>query len=121
MNGEYVWFKNGADVNDRKYSDEIKNGKPNVQGTITYFYGFEYHGNYIDEKIKNRWKTFKFPDGRIFAGEFNDGKRNGQGIITMTDGGKFLGKWKEDNPWNLTQQNNNGNILRKIVNGMTLD
>ena len=52
MNGEYVWFKNGADENDRKYSDEIKNGKPNGQGTITYPYGFEYYGNYIDGKIK---------------------------------------------------------------------
>ena len=52
MNGEYVWFKNGADGNDRKYSDEIKNGKPNGQGTITYPYGFEYYGNYIDGKIK---------------------------------------------------------------------
>ena len=58
--------------------------------------------------MKNRWKTFKFTNGRIYAGKFNDGKINGEGTITMTDGGKFLAEWKEDNPWNVTQQKKMG-------------
>ena len=74
MNGEYVWFKNGADGNDRKYSDEIKNGKPNGQVTITYHYAFEYLGNYIDRKIKIRWKTFKFPMGEFMQGNLMTGR-----------------------------------------------
>tara|TARA_B100001750_G_scaffold194662_1_gene166122 strand:- start:458 stop:604 length:147 start_codon:yes stop_codon:yes gene_type:complete len=47
--------------------------------------------------------------------------RNCQRTIIMTDGGKFLGEWKEDNPWNVTQQYKNGNILIKIMYGVTLD
>ena len=38
-----------------KYEGEIKNGKPNGQGTITY------------------------PDGGKYVGELKDGKNNGQG------------------------------------------
>ena len=91
------------------------------QGAITYPHGFEYLGNNIDGKIKNRWKTIKFSNGRIYAGEFNEGMRNCQRTIIMTDGGKFLVEWKEDNPWNVTQQYKNGNILIKFMYGVTLD
>jgi hypothetical protein len=32
-NGELNWFENGDENNDGKYIGEIKNGKPNGQGT----------------------------------------------------------------------------------------
>ena len=90
-------------------------------GTITYPDGFKYLGKYNDGKLKNVWKIFTFPNGRKYVGEWKDGKRNGQGTITTTDGGKFVGEWRGGLPWNITQYDKNGNILRKIVNGVTLD
>ena len=99
----------------------MQNGKPNGQGKITYPDGIKYLGKYNDGKLKNVWKIFTFPDGRKYVGEWKDGKRNGQGTITTTDGGKFVGEWRGGLPWNITQYDKNGHILRKIVNGVTLD
>ena len=48
--GESEWFEDGDEKNDGKYTGEIKNGKPNGTGSIT------------------------FPDGREYLGEFKDGK-----------------------------------------------
>ena len=52
------------------------------------------------------------------VGEWKEGQRNGHGTITTTDGGKFVGEWRENDPWNIIQYDKNGNILRKIVNGV---
>ena len=94
VNGKFKWFENGDEDKDRKYVGEIKNGKPNGLGTITYPDGFKYLGKYNDGKLKNVWKIFTFPNGRKYVGEWKDGKRNGQGTITTTDRGKFVGEWR---------------------------
>ena len=66
-NGEQKWFENGNEESDGKYIGEIKNGKPNGQGTYT------------------------FPDGKKYEGEWKDGKTwNG---TDYDKGGKILGKW----------------------------
>ena len=98
VNGKFEWFENGDEDKDRKYLGEIKNGKPNGQGTITYPDGFKYLGKYNDGKLKNVWMIFTYPNGRKYVGEWKDGKRNGHGTITTTDGGKFVGEWRENNP-----------------------
>ena len=55
VNEEPKWFEDGDEDNDGKYIGEIKNGKPNGTGSIT------------------------FSDGRKYEGEFKDGKKDGQG------------------------------------------
>ena len=41
-NGEQKWFENGNEDSDGKYIGEIKNGKPNGQGTYTFPDGKKY-------------------------------------------------------------------------------
>ena len=53
------------------YKGDVKNGKPNGLGVIT------------------------FPDGSKFVGEHKDGGKNGQGIFTFSWGGKYDGEYKD--------------------------
>ena len=52
-----------------KYKGDIKNGKPNGQGTLT------------------------LPNGFNYVGEWKDGKKNGQGTVTNSDGEKYVGEF----------------------------
>jgi len=61
-NGELVYYEEGDDDNEGKYVGEIKNGRPNGQGTFTFLNGTKY------------------------VGEYKDGLENGQGTYTHTLG-----------------------------------
>ena len=94
--GEYipfVWKGFGDKETHPKYTGDVKNGKPDGQGTET------------------------FPDGSKYIGEFKDGSLNGQGTYTFSGGGKFVGEFKDDNRWNGIRYDKNGNIIYKVVNG----
>ena len=71
VNGVFEWFEDGNEEDHGKYIGEIKNGKPNGQGTYT------------------------FPDGKKYEGKFKDGKEHGKGTYTYPDGVKYEGEWKE--------------------------
>ena len=92
-NGELNWFENGNEDSDGKYIGEIKNGKPNGQGTYT------------------------FPDGKKYVGKFKDGKKHGQGTTTYSTGIKYVGEFKYDTTWKGTFYDINGNIVDRVVNG----
>ena len=79
---------------DRKYVGEIKNGRPNGQGTVT----------------RN--------DGKTYVGEFRTGRLNGQGTVTWSDGRKNVGEWKNGKEWNIKKYNKKGKIIGKWVNGV---
>jgi len=42
---------------------------------------------------------------------------NGQGTETLTYGQKYVGEWKDNKKRNGTENDKNGNILGKYVNG----
>jgi len=44
--------------------------------------------------------------------------RSGQGTFTYPSGGKFVGGWKEEKPWNGTYYDKDENIIGKFVNGV---
>jgi hypothetical protein len=90
-NRQWRWFRNGNNKNDRKYVGDIRNGKPNGQGTYTY------------------------PSGDKYVGEFKDGEYHGQGTFTFHDGSKYVGEFKDGKVWNGKVYN--GNFKYKIVNG----
>ena len=89
-----VWKTFGEKETHPKYEGDVENGKPNGVGFLT------------------------FPNGGKYIGEWKDGYVNGQGTYTFSDGGKGIGDFREDNPWNITEYDKNGNIIGKIVNGV---
>ena len=88
------WTINEEENTDRKYVGEIKNGRPNGQGTVT----------------RN--------DGKTYVGEFRKGRLNGQGTVTWSDGRKNVGEWKNGKEWNIKKYNKKGKIIGKWVNGV---
>jgi len=76
-----------------KYEGDIRNGKPNGQGTHTFPDGRKYVG----ESKNGQWDgqgTITYPDGRKYVGEFKDEEFHGKGTLTRPDGGKYVGEFK---------------------------
>ena len=66
-----------------------------------------------------KWKTFG--DGKVqpkYKGEIKNGDPHGQGTHTYSDGGKYVGEWKNGKEWNGTEYDKDGNIEYKVVNGV---
>ncbi len=87
-----------------KYVGELKDGKPNGQGTYflladNQFKGDKYVGEYKDGKY-NGQGTYTFASGNKYVGEFKDGKYNGQGTYffladNQSKGKKYVGEFKD--------------------------
>ena len=87
------WTINEEENTDRKYVGEIKNGRPNGQGTVT----------------RN--------DGKTYVGEFREGRLNGQGTVTWSDGRKIVGEWKNGKVWNIKKYNKKGKRVGVWIKG----
>ena len=48
-------------------------------------------------------------------------KRFGQGTYTTSSGEKYIGEFKDEEPWNVTQYDKRGNILYKYVKGKEIE
>ena len=94
-NGEQKWFENGNEDSDGKYIGEIKNVKPNGQGTYTFPDGKKYVGGFKDGE-KHGKGTYTYPDGVKYDGEWKDGKEHAQGTLTTPDGFTDVGEWEDD-------------------------
>ena len=117
--GEYipfVWKGFGDKETHPKYTGDVKNGKPDGQGTETFPDGSKYIGEWIGGKPTGQG-TQTYYDGDKYVGLFKDGKYHGQGTYTFSYGGKFVGEFKDDNRWNGIRYDKNGNIIYKVVNG----
>jgi hypothetical protein len=117
--GEYipfVWKGFGDKETHPKYTGDVKNGKPDGQGTETFPDGSKYIGEWIGGKPTGQG-TQTYYDGDKYVGLFKDGKYHGQGTYTFSYGGKFVGEFKDDNRWNGIRYDKNGNIIYKVANG----
>jgi hypothetical protein len=117
--GEYipfVWKGFGDKETHPKYTGDVKNGKPDGQGTETFPDGSKYIGEWIGGKPTGQG-TQTYYDGDKYVGLFKDGKYHGQGTYTFSYGGKFVGEFKDDNRWNGIRYDKNGNIIYKVVKG----
>ena len=147
MNGKWGWYKEGDERVNDKYVGEIKNGKPNGQGTHTLPDGGKYVGEWKDgeyhgqgtrtygkgewegDKYEGEWKnrkrdghgTYTWSDGGKYVGEWKSGKKHGQGTHTRSVGSKYVGKFKNGNFWNGIEYDKNGNINGKWVNSEVKD
>ena len=115
-----VWKRFGDKDTHRVYKGEWKNGekwRPNGLGVMTYPNGEKYVGEYKDG-LENGQGTTTYPDGSKYVGEFKDGEYDGQGKYTWSDGDKEVGEWKKNELWNGTMYDKNGNILKRVANGV---
>ena len=115
-NPDYKWMGFGDKDTQPVYKGQVKDGKPNGLGFITFPDGSKYVGEWKDGKF-NGLGTYTWSDGEKYEGGFKDGKEHGQGTFTYPDGGKYVGEWKDGQPWNGTGYDKNGNIQVKFVNG----
>jgi len=56
-------------------------------------------------------------NGVKYVGKWKNGKQHGQGKMTLSDGDTLVGQWKDGNPWNGIEYDNNGKITGKVENG----
>ena len=89
-----VWKSFGDKKTHPKYKGDVKYGKPNGQGTITYLVGTKYVGG---------WKN---------------GEWHGQGTYYSSCGEKLVGRFKEGIPWNTTDFDKDQNLIGLHVKGM---
>ena len=113
---DYKWMGFGEKDTQPKYQGQVKDGKPNGLGSLTYPDGSKYVGEYKDGE-KHGQGTYTWSDGRKYVGEYKDGIPNGQGTYTSSNGEKYEGEWKDEKPWNGTYYDKDGNIKGKFVNG----
>jgi len=88
-----VWKGFGNEDTEPEYQGQVKDGKPNGVGVLT------------------------FTDGRKYVGRWKNGMMNGNGTETSPDGRKFRGEYKDGNLMNGTETSTDGKIEYKIVNG----
>jgi len=93
-NGIEAWYEDGDEKKESKYVGDIKNGKPNGQGTETSPEGETYEGEWKDGKKEGKGNFIQV-DGSKYVGEWINGERNGYGTLTSSNGTKYVGKWKD--------------------------
>ena len=93
VNGKYGWFEKGNDKKDWKYIGEIKNGRPNGTGVLSFTLG-------------------------KYSGELKNGMKHGQGTYTYKSGRKRVGEFRKGKPWNVNNYDKNGKIEAAWVKGI---
>ena len=117
--GDYKWMGFGDKETHPVYKGQVKDGKPNGLGILTYptgRYGRKYIGNWKDGKL-NGQGTSTWSNGDKYVGKWKNGKKNGQGRRTYPDGRKYVGEYKNGERWNGKEYDKDGNIVGKYVNG----
>ena len=119
-NGVYEKDKEGY-FTEHKYEGEIENGKPNGNGIWTQMNGATYVGQFVNglrEGVGTFTWSIHSPDGGdVYEGEYKNNRRNGKGKRTYRDGSILEGDWKDNELWNGTKYDKEGNISGKYVNG----
>jgi len=114
---DYVWKRVGEKDTHPKYQGQVKDGKPNGLGSLTYPDGSKYVGEFKDGKQHGQG-TWTSTEGQKYVGEWKDGKKHGQGTETWSSGWKYVGEWREGKPWNIIIYGKSGIIILKYVNGV---
>lgn len=76
-----------------QYHGEIKDGKPNGHGTISYVNGTKYVGKWQDGALSGN-AICHFANGDSYVGHIRDGKAHGIGILSWASGESWSGEWR---------------------------
>ena len=103
------------------YEGQWNTGSKEGQGTETYADGSVYQGDWLGDKIDG---TMTYADGSVYEGswenpsEVEDAEWHGKGTFTSSDGFKFVGEFRDGNPWNGTEYDKNGNEVATYSEGI---
>lgn len=76
-----------------RYVGEMKNGRRNGSGVMTWPSGSKYVGEWIDGEQGGEG-TYIWAEGDKYVGHWSKGKRDGTGTMTYTNGAIKAGMWK---------------------------
>lgn len=93
--GTVEWVLQGQD--EERYEGEMRGGKMNGSGTLSFPNGMRYEGQFKDNDFHGTGKL-TYGNGDVYEGEFADDDRSGKGTFTMKDGRRYVGEWKKDLP-----------------------
>ncbi len=89
-----------------KYDGIIINNKREIRGTMLYYNGAKYEGEWKNDKkngkgifITSHYFNCKNQVGMKYEGEFKEDKIEGIGIGTYSNGDKYEGEWKNYKPY----------------------
>ena len=68
--------------------------------------------------LKKLKSLFSSDNDKFKVGEFRDGKWYFQGTFTLPDGRKYVREWKDYFPWNGTEYDKYGKVLKTVSNGV---
>jgi hypothetical protein len=84
--GRYTgWYK----------GNRIKGYVPHGRGTMRYFNGSVYTGQWRNGKMHGNG-AIKWEDASSYSGEWHEGKRTGYGTYTWPNGDTYVGQWKDN-------------------------
>ena len=69
--GDLIWSKDGKEI--EHYAGQLKNGKLNGIGTVTWVNGDKYEGDFVDNKRTGKG-IYICSNGRQFSGNFENYK-----------------------------------------------
>ena len=103
-------------ANKNVYIGELKDGKPHGKGVSTWKNGVQYVGEWKEGKRHGQGRV-TWKNGVKYLGEWEDGGKNTNDIITYDFEVIWIGEFRNDQPWNVTSYDKDGNIVGKYVNG----
>ena len=62
-----------------------------------------------------------YVDEAVYVEERKAGTKNGQGTYTWSDGRKYVGEWKDGNPWLGIEYDKDGNLTAIYVEGIYVE
>ena len=126
VNGELGYHENGDEDKDRKYEGKIENGLPNGHGKYTFPQVTQNYVGGFKDGLRSGFGTYTWSDhspngGGKYEGEYENNRRNGKGKRTFLNGYVQEGEFKNNEFWNGTLKDKDGNIISNYVNGEEQD
>lgn len=89
---EFYRYRGDGVWKEERYVGEMRDGKLDGSGTLTYDNGDRYQGRFVDGRRSGRG-TYTHANGDRYEGEFKEDMRTGSGIFVYHTGGRYEGEF----------------------------
>ena len=110
------WNKKNRYGNTFTYTGTVIDNIPDGQGRAFFSDGSSYEGRFHKGLREDNNAIFKDKDGNVFTGSFKHDTIV-KGSITVPDGRHYKGKFSNDQPFNGTWYDFNGEVMCQVING----